>query len=206
MGGKKTQENDRGRSIDGLIDGRLIRTLNHPLRVRILSVLNERTSSPSDLSEELNASLSDTAYHVKQLLEAEQIELVRTAQRRGAVEHYYRGVRRALIPPDAWKRLPESVQAKIAADTYELLFKDANKALEAQAYTKRPDSHVSWTPMTLDPEGWEAFVDLLAETLDRGLEIQAQASSRLAEAGPDAKAISVTMGLAGFESTREPKS
>lgn len=206
MGGKKTQESRQGRSIDGLVDGRLIRTLNHPLRVRILSILNERTSSPSDLAEELNVSLSDTSYHVRQLLEADQIELVKRVQRRGAVEHYYRGVRRALIPPDAWKHLPESVQAKIAADTYELLFKDANKALEAQAYTKRPDSHVSWTPMTLDQKGWDSFVDLLAETLDRGLEIQAEASSRLAAAGPEANAISVTMGLAGFESTREPKS
>lgn len=191
----------QGPSRDAPVDQNLIKALGHPLRVRILAALNERTTSPSDLAEELDVSLSDVSYHVRELLRFEQIELVRTAPRRGAVEHYYRGVRRAMIPTGAWSRLPASVQQTIAGDTFQLIMGDAAKALEADAYSKRPDSHISWTPLTLDEEGWGELTEVLQEALDRVLDVQTRAAGRLAESDRG-ETFGVTVGMAGFESGR----
>jgi DNA-binding transcriptional ArsR family regulator len=202
---KKPQDKQK-KTPEGLVDQRLIKALGHPLRTRILSILNERTSSPSDLAEELSKSVGDTSYHVKVLRDMGYIEMVETQPRRGAVEHYYRAVHRALIPPDAWEQLPGNIQQTIAADTFRLIMTDADGALEANAYSSRPDSHVSHTPMVLDETGWETFISLLAETLDRAFDIQAEANARMAQDGADSSlSISVTMGLAGFESTRRPE-
>ena len=204
MSTKKSKASKK--STDGLVDRKLIKALGHPLRTRILAILNEKKTSPSDLAAELGVSVGDTSYHVKVLRDTGFIEMVETAPRRGAVEHYYRAVHRALLPPDAWKELPAGVQQTIAADTFRKLIEDAGDALQANAYSKRPGSHVSWTPMVLDEEGWQAFAALLSETLERAFDLQAEANERMAEAnGSGSGAISVTLGLAGFESTRDPK-
>jgi DNA-binding transcriptional ArsR family regulator len=201
----KSQKKRQKKAPEGLVDQRLIKALGHPLRVRILSILNERICSPNELAGELSKSVGDTSYHVQVLLRMGYIEMVDTKQRRGAVEHFYRGVHRALIPPDAWERLPGNIQQTIAADTFRLIMTDADGALEADAYSNRPDSHVSHTPMILDEIGWDAFIALLANTLDQAFDIQAAATARIAQEGNSAQSLSVTMALAGFESTRHPE-
>lgn len=72
------------------IDQRLVRALAHPLRVRILEILSERVASPNDLSEELGIELTHVAYHTRTLDRCGCLELVDTAKRRGATEHFYK--------------------------------------------------------------------------------------------------------------------
>jgi DNA-binding transcriptional ArsR family regulator len=89
------------------IDRRLVRALSHPLRVRILEVLSERVASPNDLSGELDVELGAVAYHTRTLDRCGCLELVDTAQRRGATEHYYRAAARtglSWIPLDLDER------------------------------------------------------------------------------------------------------
>src|SRR5438105_12207772 len=76
-----------------VVDHALMRGLSHPLRTRILATLNERVSSPNQLSKELHEGLSQVSYHVERLKKLGLIEMVKTEPRRGAVEHFYRGVR-----------------------------------------------------------------------------------------------------------------
>ena len=81
--------------------------LAHPLRVRILdaienasSVLRGRPSmSPVELHRELGEPLSGVSYHVTVLARLGAIELVDTAPRRGAVEHYYALTGKVVAPP-----------------------------------------------------------------------------------------------------------
>jgi DNA-binding MarR family transcriptional regulator len=73
----------------------LARANTHPLRISILEVLamdGGRTLSPTDLSHELQAPLSNVNYHVTALAKAGLIEIVREKQVRGAVEHFYRAL------------------------------------------------------------------------------------------------------------------
>jgi hypothetical protein len=72
---------------------RLARANTHPLRVSILEVLSMdggRTLSPSDLSYELRAPLSNINYHTTELYRSGLLSLVRTQPVRGATEHFYR--------------------------------------------------------------------------------------------------------------------
>jgi predicted ArsR family transcriptional regulator len=71
-------------------DERLHKALMHPMRVRILLILEEKgPHSPNQLSKILDESLNLVAYHVRVLEKYELIELVDTKQRRGATEHFY---------------------------------------------------------------------------------------------------------------------
>jgi hypothetical protein len=71
----------------------LARANTHPLRISILEVLSMdggRTLSPSDLSYELRAPLSNVNYHVTELFRTGLLELAGERQVRGATEHFYR--------------------------------------------------------------------------------------------------------------------
>ena len=47
--------------VQDITDPRLVRALAHPLRVRILAVLDEQQASPSALAERLGAPLGNIA-------------------------------------------------------------------------------------------------------------------------------------------------
>ncbi len=81
---------------------RLYKALSHPLRQKILIKLNERASSPSDLAVELNEKIGNVAYHVRTLLDLETIELVKTEQVRGTLEHFYRATARPFVDDAHW--------------------------------------------------------------------------------------------------------
>jgi DNA-binding transcriptional ArsR family regulator len=64
--------------------------LSHPLRIAFLRALRGRERlSPSEFAREDSRPLGSVSYHVKALREASVIEVVDTAKRRGALEHYY---------------------------------------------------------------------------------------------------------------------
>ena len=51
-------------TIPEIDDPRYVKAMSHPLRVRILAMLDERTASPVELAGWLGASLGTVAYHV----------------------------------------------------------------------------------------------------------------------------------------------
>jgi DNA-binding transcriptional ArsR family regulator len=163
------------------IDQRLAKALTHPLRVEILALLNERVASPNEISEELGERLGTVSYHVRTLLELDCVELVRTAQRRGAVEHYYRAIARPFFSDRDWKRLPASARQSVSDIALRAIWKDVSGALEAGTFDGRDDRHLSRTPLVVDEEGWRDLSALLTETLDRAMQIEADSASRLAE-------------------------
>lgn len=74
-------------------DERFAKALSHLLRQRILRHLDEvGVASPNELSQALGEPLGNVSYHVRILRELDCVELVKTQQRRGAIEHYYRAI------------------------------------------------------------------------------------------------------------------
>jgi hypothetical protein len=152
----------------------------HPLRVQILIILNERVASPNLLAQELNQSLNLVAYHVRVLEKYDCIELVDTKQRRGATEHFYRATRRQFLSDSEWARMPESLRPGLSGAMLKSVFDDIEDAMTQGTMDEVEDRHLSRTPMVVDQQGWADVVSLLSDTLDRVLEIQAEASERLA--------------------------
>ena len=102
------------RSSLDLVDPRIAKALSHPMRARILVILNERVASPNEIAEMIDERLPNVSYHVRALLDLGCIELVDTAQRRGAIEHYYRAIVRPFFSDNDWKRIPSSAREAIS--------------------------------------------------------------------------------------------
>jgi DNA-binding transcriptional ArsR family regulator len=179
------------------VDQRLVKALAHPLRVQILMILNDRMASPNELSKELDEGLSQVSYHVKVLKDFECIEMVKTEPRRGAVEHYYRATARAFLGDQDWQHLPASIKPGMSASLLESMLEDIVSALHAGTFNARDDMHISWTPAKVDKQGWNDTVDLINETLERAMTIQADSASRMVKSGEEA--IPATLILMHFE-------
>src|SRR4051794_17081966 len=138
----------------GLVDPRLAKALSHPMRTRILAILNERVASPNEIAETIDERLPNVSYHVRALLELECIELVSTAQRRGAIEHYYRALKRPFFSDRDWKRLPRSARQTISDKTLQAIWADVSEAIRADTFDRSPERHLSHNAVSLDDRGW----------------------------------------------------
>jgi DNA-binding transcriptional ArsR family regulator len=157
----------------------------HPLRVQILIILNEKVASPNMLAQHLDQSLNLVAYHVRVLEKYDCIELVDTKQRRGATEHFYRATRRQFLTDNEWTSLPKSLRGGLSGAALKPAFDDVEEALDKQTFDELDTRHLSRTPMVVDKKGWEDATEVLANALDRLIEIHGEAASRLAESNED---------------------
>jgi hypothetical protein len=182
---------------------RMIKAVGHPLRMRILALLNQKVASPNELATELNEALGSVAYHVRILLDLETIELVSETPRRGAIEHHYRALVRPWFRPGDWGRLPVSARNAVAGGVLEQIWADVSSSLESEAFEARTDRHLSRTPLVLDAEGWTEAMELLDDTLERLMDLQTTAANRMASNG-GGEAITAEAVLMGFEMAPTP--
>src|SRR5258708_25608126 len=76
--------------------------MSHPVRVRIMAMLQERKASPNELSQWLGTTLRATAYHGRTLHKLGLIELVDETRVRGAVAHHYKAKAQPRRSDAAW--------------------------------------------------------------------------------------------------------
>jgi DNA-binding transcriptional ArsR family regulator len=178
-------------------DPQIAKALTHPLRVSILGILEERTASPREISEELDAPLGVVSYHVRQLARSGLARLERTRQRRGALEHYYSAQERPIITSEAWANVPSIVKQATIRAALAKISGQVNRAAESGGF-EDSSIHLTRTSITLDRKGWEqlsAKMDRLVEDFER---IQAAAAKRLA-ASDHAEEINAIAVLMLFE-------
>jgi DNA-binding transcriptional ArsR family regulator len=179
------------------IDQRLVRALGHPLRVKILEVVQLRNASPSELTDLLEAPLGNVAYHVRVLEKCGCIEQVATARRRGAVEHYFRARPRSYIGHKDWRNVPKSLRDSVTGSQLGTFFDRAADALEAGTMDAHDDTTLNWMPMAVDAEGWEEVAVVFKAAVARLEKIHELNRQRMKESGEDA--TSLIVGMAAFE-------
>lgn len=180
------------------IDQRLVRALSHPLRIEILELLTDRVASPNWLAEQLDASLSHVAYHTRALDKCGCLVLVKTAQRRGATEHFYKATPDAFVGSPAWRGVPRPVLSGISGATLRTFVDKALAALEAGTLDGREDTVFRWMPLLLDERGWKEVVGILEESTEKILAAHLQSQDRLV-ANEAEDAISTVIAMASFE-------
>jgi DNA-binding transcriptional ArsR family regulator len=200
LGPKAAAKPGKGKTSREGLDERIVKAISHPLRHQLLVLLNERVASPNELANELGERLGSVSYHVRQLLDAGAIELVSTAPRRGAVEHYYRAITRAWFSDEDWLRLPKTTRRNILGQHLDRIAADVVAAADRDGFD-HPQAHVSFSHFELDGEGVSAMSALLSETLERALDIHAESMNRRAQAGAD-EMLPTELVLLHFE--REP--
>ncbi len=164
-------------------------------------MLERRTASPSELSDELGVPLGNVSYHVRQLQSFGLIRLVRTTPRRGSIEHHYELIARPDITDQEWETLPEIVRQAMIGATLAPISRSVNTAAVAGGFSRR-EAHLSRTALTLDDEGWRDAAATLMEVVDRLEEIEQESVERLAAGSGEASAS--TLVLMHFESAAVP--
>jgi DNA-binding transcriptional ArsR family regulator len=134
-------------------DPRYVKAMSHPLRVRILALLDERTASPVELAGWLDATLGTVAYHVRTLERIGLIELVRQTRVRGAVEHHYRSNARPTVSDEAWAAAPPIAKQAAVAASLQTIDAYARAASAAGGFD-HGNAHLTRTRLRLDARGF----------------------------------------------------
>jgi DNA-binding transcriptional ArsR family regulator len=158
---------------------RMAKAMAHPLRGKILTHLsNHGTASPADLSRVLDEPIGNVSYHVRMLLDLDCVELVDTRQRRGAVEHFYRATRRAILDDAAWAKLPPAARKGFAVQWFREAFADVSTAIDGgRLEGAAEDVQLNFTKLELDEDGWRELHDLLDDVVKRAMDLQARAAN-----------------------------
>lgn len=176
--------------------------LAHPLRVRVLEILNERDMSPIEFCREGFApesmDVSHVAYHFRELAEFGCLRVVEENKRRGSIEHIYRGVGRAFFSDAHWSSLGRDERSRISKTVFQGLLARVEGAMMADTFDAVEDRHLSWIAMHLDDQGWREMSTALAAVYGELEQIRAGAERRLAASGKTA--IPSTCAVLGFRS------
>jgi DNA-binding transcriptional ArsR family regulator len=190
--------------VTNIEDPRYVKALSHPLRVRILALLQERTASPRELAEWLGATLGTVSYHVRALHDFGLIELVRTTQVRGAIAHHYRARVRPRISDEAWAvAAPIVKQAAIGAALQTI--DEYARASAAAGGFDRGDAHLTRTNLRLDAKGWAQAAKASERLLAELEKIEQQAAARLEEDPHPEDAVDAALVVMLFESVKLTK-
>src|SRR5918995_1114213 len=139
--------------------------LKHPLRVRILEVLNEGPRSPSQFVEEglvprdqfanYNQALSLASYHFRALEREGCLEIIESIPRRGAIEHVYRGKARVFFTDAEFEEMSRPKRRQLSRISLQGLIARADRAIQEDTFDARSDRHLTWMPLHLDERGWK---------------------------------------------------
>jgi DNA-binding transcriptional ArsR family regulator len=194
---RKSRKNKTAKGKE-VVENKLVKALSHPVRARALAILNSRVASPKEIADELDREVGNVGYHVRTLKELGCVELVSEVKRRGATEHFYRGITRSFLNDANWAQLTSDAKNGVSIAGLKTQNNAALKALEAGTFDARPDRHLSCSPLAVDELGWDELAELLAETLEEVWEIQDKSTTRQAELGTER--IPATVSILFFES------
>ena len=164
--------------ITDIDDPRYVKALAHPLRIRILAMLADRSASPVQLSSKLDATLGTVAYHVRTLHSLGLVELVDTRQRRGATEHYYRAREHPRFPDDAWSDLAPVAKQRMLSAMLQQIGQYVTGSAAAGGFD-RSEAHMTRSTLRLDERGWQQLATATRKWLREAEKIQESAAQRI---------------------------
>jgi DNA-binding transcriptional ArsR family regulator len=188
-------------SITSIDDPRYVKAMSHPLRVRILAMLDERTASPNQLAGWLEASLGTVAYHVRTLLQLGLIELVDETRVRGAVEHHYRSVPRPTVTADAWAQASPIAKQAAVGSSLDVISEYARTSAAAGGFD-RPDAQLRRLLLRLDARGFAQLSKACEKLFERLDKIEADAAKRIGSDPHGEDVVETGMGVLLFEAAR----
>lgn len=184
----------------------LTEAVGHPLRVRILEVLNEVDMTPTEFVEGGYAdfhfgrrpNVNDVAYHFRTLAQFRCLVVVDSRESRGSVATTYRGSVRAEFIGADWSDLSAEEKLDIVRTVSQGLIARIDGAVTAETINSRDDRQVSWFAMHLDEQGWRESTEVLADAYYEVRRIHGEAETRLAESAEPG--IRATTAILMFES------
>jgi DNA-binding transcriptional ArsR family regulator len=181
------------KAVSDIDDPRLVKALAHPVRIKILGILEHRTATPKEVARELGLPVENVAYHFRTLKQFGFIRLERKRQVRGAVEHHYRSVAKPLITARAWEQLPDIVKRAMTDANLGNVNEVVARAAE-QGKFARPDSQLQRMPHVLDEKAFAEASKVMSEALERIRKLEGDAQKRIGQGKADPlPAVAVVM-------------
>jgi hypothetical protein len=185
---------------------RLAKVFVDPLNLKIVSELNLRAMSPSQLAAMFeSSSVFSIDRRCKMLTELGWLSKVSEKTggvRRGATEHFYRATGPAVFDRDDWRLISAGAKKSASAITIEQFWEKVCEAVAAGTFDSRVERHLSWCSLLVDGQGWDQVMRLLYDYFENLLEVQ--------KAGPDiveqgrGEFVAATFFIGGFESPARP--
>lgn len=182
--------------VTNITDPRWLRAISHPIRIRLLAMLDEEPASPVILAAKLGQPLGTIAYHVRTLYDLGLLKLVSTRQRRGATEHYYKTTGHPTSSKEAWEGLDAISKQRLLTALIAKATDYATRSAAAGGFDAE-QAHISTDALKLDREGWEQLAQESGKWLARAQEIERESAERIGH-DPDS-ALSVGLTLMLFE-------
>jgi DNA-binding transcriptional ArsR family regulator len=156
----------------------VLKALGHPVRMRLLTFVAQRgEASPVEMSRALDIPLATVSHHTRVLRDLKYIELSRTVQRRGAVEHYYRALEAPFLDDDDWEMLPIPARRRVSMQLFRQVFEEAAAAGRAGGFDAA-GAHIARRTLDLDAQGWRDLSRAVSTLLRRVEAIQARSDTR----------------------------
>jgi DNA-binding transcriptional ArsR family regulator len=187
--------------IKNIDDPRFVKAMSHPLRVRILAMLDERKASPNQLSGWLGASLGTVAYHVRTLEQLGLIELVDETRVRGAVEHHYRARQRPNVTAEGWAAAPPIAKQAAVGSSLDVIAEYARQSAAAGGFD-RQDAQLRRALVMLDAKGFTALSKACDKLLEQAEKIEAAAADRIAKNPHADDVVEAGLGVLLFDAVR----
>jgi DNA-binding transcriptional ArsR family regulator len=189
------------KAIKNIDDPRYVKAMSHPLRVRILAMLDERKASPNQLSGWLGASLGTVAYHVRTLEQLGLIELVDETRVRGAVEHHYRARERPNVTAEGWAQAPPIAKQAAVGSSLDVIA-DYARASAAAGGFDRTDAQLRRALVRLDARGFAQLSKACDKLLEQAEKIEAAAADRIAKDPHADDIVEAGLGVMLFDAVR----
>ena len=208
-------DSDSGLSAPRLVEVRKDPAVPFPLRVskvfadelslRIVTEANRREISVPVFHAEFGGdSIKGIRRRFKTLASIgwlEQVNQKTGGRRRSAVERFYRATGPAMFDPEGWAEVPSSVKPTYSWTIFKMLAELVKEAIQAGTFEARLDSHLSWSVLRLDQQGWETIAAAAEAVLALILEEKDEARDRAAISGEET--FPMTTALLAFESPKE---
>jgi DNA-binding transcriptional ArsR family regulator len=187
----------RRKSIEKLVPW----ALNHPIRIEILTLLNERVYTPNEVAEILGESVANVSYHFNELAEGGAIELARTSKAGNWMRHHYRAVEQPYISEEQALGMTFQQRQIMAGVVLQCGMAEALSAFRGGNMAKDPRNvMLSWSWFNVDQEGHGEIIDALAECWERIQGIEARSTGRRVKSKE--AAISIIVSMQGFLRSR----
>jgi DNA-binding transcriptional ArsR family regulator len=158
--------------------------------------MEDGEAAASDLARQIGAPLSQVTHHMRFLERHGAVEFVRSEEvPRGTPKRYYRRTTRPWANDDEYAAMDVGTRRALSNETIAETVGEIAAAVDEDRFAQRADSHVSRSPLLLDPQGWAQVRDLLGEVLERIHEIAGEAANRAATTDEELESFRMVLML-----------
>lgn len=182
------------------VDQKVRFAFGHWVRVEVLCLLNEGTYSAQELAKVMGCPLSTVSHHVEELLKDGSIEIARTKRVRNITQNFYRAAEIPFLSDADMEALDFDTRQEIYGLILSASVAEALASFSSGKISRDPRTVLAWSWFNVDQQGREEIASEQARSWERIRTIEAQAASRRARSGAEAKSIIVASF--GFERCR----